>query len=107
MAFCTRLPDIRQFSSLSAAIDAIDAMADGTARFALDNYEAELAMSGMSTTEPESVLAIGAERGWSANERDHLRAAGFTMVHLGDRVLRVETAAIAATTILLSRLGVV
>ncbi|MBP7483295.1 MAG: RsmE family RNA methyltransferase, partial [Lacunisphaera sp.] len=52
-----------------------------------------------------AVLALGAERGWSAAERTLLRASGFTFTHLGERVLRTETACIAALTLLKAKLG--
>ncbi|HEY1848006.1 MAG TPA: RsmE family RNA methyltransferase, partial [Opitutaceae bacterium] len=44
-------------------------------------------------------LAFGPERGWSGAERDLLRARGFTLAHLGTRVLRTETAVVAALAI--------
>lgn len=47
------------------------------------------------------VLAIGPEGGWVPDELARLATAGFVAVHLGARVLRVETAVIAA----LARLG--
>jgi len=50
-------------------------------------------------------VAIGPERGWSARERDLLRARGFELVHLGPRVLRTETACVAAVAVVKSRLG--
>ncbi len=37
-------------------------------------------------------LAIGPEGGWSDYELERLRAIGFRVVHLGERILRVETA---------------
>jgi RsmE family RNA methyltransferase len=51
------------------------------------------------------VLAFGPERGWSAAERDLLRAQHFAFAHLGTRVLRSETAVIAALAVVRSRLG--
>lgn len=54
---------------------------------------------------PLIYLAIGAERGWTRDERTLLRASGFTLVHLGRRVLRTESACIAGLTLLLARLG--
>jgi len=51
------------------------------------------------------VLALGPERGWSPAERDLLRSEGFALAHLGPRVLRAETAAVAAVAIVKSRLG--
>jgi len=52
-------------------------------------------------------LALGAERGWSPAERTLLRESGFTFGHLGDRVLRTETACIAAVTLLRAKLGLI
>jgi RsmE family RNA methyltransferase len=48
------------------------------------------------------IIAIGPEGGWVPFELDLFDAAGFERVHLGTRILRVETAVIAA----LARLGV-
>lgn len=42
-----------------------------------------------------TVLAIGPEGGWIAYEVDKLQAAGLKPVHLGERILRVETAVTA------------
>ena len=54
---------------------------------------------------PSAVLALGADRGWSGAERDLLRQNSFTLVHLGKRVLRTETACCAAITLLKAKLG--
>jgi 16S rRNA (uracil1498-N3)-methyltransferase len=51
------------------------------------------------------VLAIGPEGGWSVRDRDALRAAGFDAIRLGPRILRTETAGIAAVAALQARLG--
>lgn len=102
-AFCTRLPRVSHGHSLSSALAGLPS---GSTRLALDNYEAPAALATCDLPPPQPVvLALGAERGWSAAERDLLRAAGFTPVHLGRRVLRTETACIAAVTLLKSRLG--
>lgn len=50
-------------------------------------------------------LAVGPEGGWTPDEVDLATAAGFASVTLGLRILRAETAAIAALSILQSRLG--
>lgn len=50
-------------------------------------------------------LLIGPEGGLSDAEADQALAAGFTPYSLGPRILRTETAAIAAIAILQSRLG--
>ena len=50
-------------------------------------------------------LAIGPEGGWSPRDRDTLSAAGFTGLRLGPRILRTETAGLAAIAALQSRFG--
>jgi len=54
------------------------------------------------TTAASGAVLIGPEGGWSAAEREALGALGCRAVWLGERVLRVETAAaVAASAILL------
>ncbi|GAB4364969.1 MAG: 16S rRNA (uracil(1498)-N(3))-methyltransferase [Deltaproteobacteria bacterium] len=63
---------------------------EGVGRFGLAQ-----ALSGMGT--PESVaLLIGPEGGFSEEEVREAEAAGFVRAGLGQRILRVETAALAA-----------
>jgi 16S rRNA (uracil1498-N3)-methyltransferase len=50
-------------------------------------------------------VLIGPEGGLSAEEQADAQAAGFTAVNLGPRVLRTETAAIAALTLLQREFG--
>ncbi len=47
-------------------------------------------------------LLIGPEGGWSDGERDHMRGAGAVAVSLGARLLRAETAALAALAVLMT-----
>ena len=60
---------------------------------------------GLLAGESPVVLAIGPEGGWSPQERHRLRQWGFMPVRLGDRVLRVETAAIVGASAALGLLG--
>lgn len=102
-ACCTRLPEVTHGRSLA---DALAALPAGAARVALDNYEAPVALTACRLSGGNAVvLALGAERGWSAAERGQLRSAGFGFAHLGPRVLRTETACIAALTLLKARRG--
>jgi 16S rRNA (uracil1498-N3)-methyltransferase len=50
-------------------------------------------------------LCIGPEGGWTEEEKKAALDGGFTPVVLGERILRAETAAIAALTIVQSRIG--
>ena len=102
-AFCTRLPEVTHGRSLREAIANLPAHAT---RLVLDNYEATSALSQYPLPGNQPVaLALGSERGWSAAERTLLKDAGFVLVHLGPRVLRTETACVAAVTLLRARLG--
>lgn len=102
-AFCTRLPSVRHGHSLG---DAIAAIPEGYTRLALDNYEASGALADLALPDaPGVVLALGAERGWSDAERELLRQVKFQFVHLGPRVLRMETAAIAAVSLVKAKRG--
>lgn len=51
------------------------------------------------------IAVVGPAGGWSMSELDRARSAGALLVTLGGRVLRAETAAIAAATILQHRFG--
>lgn len=52
------------------------------------------------------IAAIGSERGWTDRERKQLSDAGFTRCGMGSRILRTETAATAAATLILSKMEV-
>ena len=97
-ALDTRIPDVTWTHTLSSAITAVPTSAS---RFALDNYEATTALR--EKIPHETVLAFGPERGWGPTDREALRTNGFTLTHLGQRVLRVETAVVSALAIV--RLG--
>jgi 16S rRNA (uracil1498-N3)-methyltransferase len=102
-AFCTRLPVVQHGQTLG---ESLSILPTGCARVALDNYEAPAALRDFDLDGRGAVvLALGAERGWSAAERDLLLQRGFVFAHLGERVLRTETACIAAITLLKAKLG--
>ncbi len=94
-AFDTRLPQVLHSGSLA---DCLASLPTGCRRIALDNYEAQGRMVPAGMASPLA-LAFGPERGWSGAERALLRSAGFALAHLGGRVLRTETAVVAAVAI--------
>lgn len=100
-AFTTHLPEVRHYDSLKECIINLSVNSD---RIALDNYEADLPLGSHKIHHPASAIAIGSERGWSAMERDQLRFAEFNFYHLGQRVLRAETACVAAISINVSKI---
>jgi 16S rRNA (uracil1498-N3)-methyltransferase len=56
-------------------------------------------------TEGETLLAVGPEGGWTDGELQLFADSGWRSASLGTTILRAETAAIAATAILISELG--
>lgn len=58
--------------------------------------DAELSLRDLQKTDGQVVLAAGPEGGFSDNEHAALQQQGFVAVRLGPRVLRTETAALAA-----------
>ena len=113
-AFCTRLPEVSFGHKLA---DVIANLSPGDIRVALDNYESPEPLTAAlkpritANVAPNTgavrpvVLALGSERGWTGAERDLLRANGFALAHLGPRILRTETACVAAIAIVKSALG--
>jgi len=122
-AFCTRIPRVTFGAPLAETIAALAAAQPDAHRIALDNYESPCALSehlrklspapmpapahapaSAPTPAPAPlILALGSERGWTAAEREQLRAARFAFAHLGARVLRTETAVTAALTLALAQ----
>ena len=51
------------------------------------------------------LIAVGPEGGWSDRDLQTLDNAGFTGIRLGPRILRTETAGLAAIAALQMRLG--
>lgn len=59
----------------------------------------------LSPAPRSALVAVGPEGGWSAAEAERAQAAGFVAARLGPRVLRAETAGIAAIIVLQHRWG--
>jgi len=103
-AFSTVLPQVHQYLSLD---DGLADLPSTSGRLALDVYEATQRLGECKLSTPPVILAIGGERGWSPRERSLLRKQGFVFAHLGERVLRCETAALTAIGIMLSKLSLI
>jgi 16S rRNA (uracil1498-N3)-methyltransferase len=84
--------------------DALAAAALPVARFLLDP-EATASIASMPAPGAACVLAVGPEGGWSPRDRAQLEGAGFAGLRLGPRILRTETAGIAALAALQARFG--
>ena len=114
----TRLPELAVYSSLSTwlqkdfsqrrqGINSLSKKALGTVLLAADNVRSQGSFSELKPFQKntEAVLAVGSERGWSDREREQLESAGFTRLSLGQRALRTETACIAATILVMEKMG--
>ncbi|HET8819284.1 MAG TPA: 16S rRNA (uracil(1498)-N(3))-methyltransferase [Xanthomonadaceae bacterium] len=99
-----RVPAIQAPSALARALDALP---EGGTRLLLDPG-GTVDVDGLRLDDrlPMSVvLAVGPEGGWSPRDREQLRSAGFAGLRLGPRILRTETAGIAAVAALQARWG--
>jgi len=96
-----RVPDVGAALVLDALLrDGLPA----ARRFLLDP-EAGASIASLDALDGACVLAVGPEGGWSPRDRQALREAGFEGPRLGPRILRTETAGIAAIAALQARFG--
>ena len=94
------LPDIAAPQPLAAA-----AHSRGGRGFILDPFADASLASLRDAAMDACTIAIGPEGGWSPRDREHLLAAGYQGLRLGPRVLRTETAGIAAISALQALCG--
>jgi 16S rRNA (uracil1498-N3)-methyltransferase len=80
---------------------------ESSARFMFSERDGQpLAEAIHDQNSAQSVLAlVGSEGGWSDEEIDKAKKAGWKIITLGGRILRAETAAIAVVTLLQNLLG--
>jgi 16S rRNA (uracil1498-N3)-methyltransferase len=75
-------------------------------RLVLSEMEDELSLKpALAKCSPPITLAIGPEGGWTSEELELFQASGWISASLGNTILRAETAAIAATAIVMSELS--
>ncbi|MDQ7311822.1 16S rRNA (uracil(1498)-N(3))-methyltransferase [Stenotrophomonas sp. Sm10] len=96
------IPQVGPPLSLAQAAAALPA---DTLRLTLDPLGAHRLSTLDAAPAGGIVIAIGPEGGWSPRDRDQLAAAGFQGLQLGPRILRTETAGLAAIAALQARLG--
>ena len=100
-AFASFVPACDLHPSLTDALSPL--RRESSLRIAMDNYEAARPLVAKDEIDDRPIaLALGPERGWSGKERDLLRSQRFDMRHLGQRVLRLETAVVASLAVLLT-----
>ena len=114
-AASTHVPELFMHSSLEECLESVAPLLqeghDGTKRlYALDNVEPSGSLACFLRENPPeenqtSVAAIGAERGWTENERRLLEKKGFIRLGMGKRILRTETASTVAASLILGAMG--
>jgi len=95
-----RLPDVHSPTPLHAFAPAAD-----TAWLVCAAAPDAVALSAMTVTPARCAIAIGPEGGWTRTEVEGMVRRGASIVHLGPRVLRADTAAVAALAIAQARWG--
>ena len=98
----TRLPELAAPQPLQSAFGAV---AGHAVKLTLDPGGTRAAADIVLDETRALVIAIGPEGGWSSRDRQSLQAAGFIGLRLGPRILRTETAGLAALAALQSRFG--
>jgi 16S rRNA (uracil1498-N3)-methyltransferase len=80
----------------------------GSLRILLSETEAETMLADVlrsRSSDDDVVLALGPEGGWTDEELTLFREAGWISASLGSTILRAETAAIAATAVVLAEIA--
>ena len=78
----------------------------GALRIILAESENQTSLrDALNSAEGEILLAVGPEGGWTEDELQLFHTAGWIPASLGPTILRAETAAIAATAIVISELA--
>ncbi|XQA70723.1 16S rRNA (uracil(1498)-N(3))-methyltransferase [Xanthomonas sacchari] len=95
---------VPQLSVPLALADAARAAADSPCRLILDP-QGEQRLRSLAIGGAAATIAIGPEGGWSPRDRATLEAAGFVGLRLGPRILRTETAGLAAIAALQAHHG--
>jgi 16S rRNA (uracil1498-N3)-methyltransferase len=97
-----RVPALAAPQSLA---DAAAAVPENALKLTLDPQGEHRLSTLEAAADTPLVVAIGPEGGWSPRDRQTLSAAGFQGLQLGPRILRTETAGLAAIAALQAKLG--
>ena len=108
-AASTHVPKLEVFASLDEVLKIENGRmeTENSSKIALDNRRMSCSLHEFLAHESAHsvVAAIGSERGWTDRERDVLEDAGFSLCSMGTRILRTETAATVASSIILDAMG--
>ncbi len=110
----THVPQLFLYKTLDECLK--EAVQEKCCLLALDNVKPSCSLSqavrGQGTavdgiSAERIIAAIGSERGWTQRERSLLEASGFVRCGMGPRIMRTETAATAAGSIILAQAEII
>jgi len=118
----THVPELFLHKNLNECLNALEASLDNekishSLRLCLDNINPKCSLNtaleefscvagGNKCMENTAVIAaIGSERGWTERERALLEKMGYVRCGMGNRIMRTETAATVAGSIILNKMG--
>ncbi|MBB5224987.1 RsmE family RNA methyltransferase [Treponema ruminis] len=106
-AASTHVPLLEVAKSLDQVLKTSSPEWEMASKIALDNRRASSSLHDFLAHESAHsvIAAIGSERGWTERERDLLESADFSLCSMGSRILRTETAATVASSIILDAMG--
>ena len=106
-AASTHIPELFLHQNLKECLQEISKN-PAELKIALDNVNASENLFSFMKNRAQKfpvIAAIGSERGWTDNERQLLEKSGFTRCSMGQRIMRTETAATVASSIILASSG--
>lgn len=96
----THVPKLFLHKNLCECISSVN----GELKIAFDNKNPDFSIREVLNQNKNAssvIAAIGSERGWTENERNLLKSKGFFLAEMGNRIMRTETAATVAGSIIL------
>ncbi|MCR5764806.1 MAG: RsmE family RNA methyltransferase [Treponema sp.] len=112
----THVPELFLHKNLRECLNQLEEKEAGKAsiKFALDNVNPTASLNTAIKNQIQNncnddinvIAAIGSERGWTDNERKLLENHGYIRCGMGERIMRTETAATVAASIILNEMGV-
>ncbi len=92
------IPAVKPFTDFKAAVDSLDNDTVGIIFYECDGRP----LKEVDTKAKKYAVFIGSEGGFEKSEVDYAISKGFFVAHLGERILRCETAPVAALAILMN-----
>ncbi len=103
-ACATAIPNFYVAENITEATEKIDTIIpNNSIKIAPDVYEAEVSITRAISSNKHVVAVLGSERGFANEDRQILRKHNYTLVSLGNRVLRTDSATIATLSAIATR----